>query len=172
MSGAGSPRSALALGGLANQLDTEIKGIGIGGGVQVAGDEFDVETGKMDPGIISRANENAAKLLQVAGALRDKTSSYMQAYEIGVKLAMAEFDDYSSMQDPDGYDAEELKADVEDPKDFRSTRYREAQTPATNNYADPKAKSNFASQPPEVTPDQTFGTNYPKRDRMRGKYNG
>ena len=96
----------------------------------------------------------------------------MQAYEIGLKLATAEFEDYSSMQDPDGYDAEELKADVEDPKDFRSKRYREAQTPATNNYADPKAKSNFAKQPPEVTPDQTFGTNYPKRDRLRGKYNG
>lgn len=172
LSGAGSPRSALALGGLANQLDTEIKGIGIGGGVQVAGDEFNVETGEMDPGIVSRVNENAAKLLQVAGALRDKTSNYMKAYEIGVKLAMAEFDDYNNTQDPDGYDAEELKADVEDPKDFRSTRYREAQTPATNNYADPKAKSNFASEPPEVTPDQTFGTNYPKRDRMRGKYNG
>jgi len=117
-----------------------------------------------------------AKLQEYLSNKGVKTSSYkspyMQAYEIGVKLAMAEFDDYSNMQDPDGYDAEELKADVEDPKDFRSKRYREAQTPATNNYADPKAKSNFASQPPEVTPDQTFGTNYPKRDRLRGKYNG
>jgi len=72
LSGAGTPRSALALGGLANQLDTEIKGIGIGGGVQVAGDEFNVETGEMDPGIVSRANENAAKLLQVARAMRSK----------------------------------------------------------------------------------------------------
>tara|TARA_Y100000592_G_scaffold19371_2_gene29752 strand:- start:69272 stop:71200 length:1929 start_codon:yes stop_codon:yes gene_type:complete len=177
LSGAGSPRSALALGGLANQLDTEIKGIGIGGGVQVAGDEFDVETGEMDPGIISRANENAAKLLQVAGALRNKTSSYnspyMQAYLAGVKLAEAQFDDYQNVSDPDGFDDVTTKANKEDPKAFRSTSYGDRSSPATNNYSTSgRNQSTHAKQPDEVTPDQTFATNSPKRDRLRGKYNG
>lgn len=74
LSGAGSPRSAMALGGLANQLDTEIKGIGIGSGVQLAGDEFNVETGEIDPGVVARANENARKLYQVASAMRSKSA--------------------------------------------------------------------------------------------------
>jgi len=95
LSGAGSPRSALALGGLATTLDTEIKGIGIGGGVQLAGDDFDTETGVMNPKVIARAQENAAKLLQVAEALRTKTSSndntLQRAYRAGQKLAMARF---------------------------------------------------------------------------------
>ena len=177
LSGAGSPRSALALGGLANQLDTEIKGIGIGGGVQVAGDEFDTETGEMNPGIITRANENAAKLLQVAGALRNKTSShnspYMQAYLAGIKLAEAQFDDYQSVSDPDGFDEVTTKSDSEDPKKFRSTSYSDRSTPATNNYSTSgRNQSTHAKQPDEVTPDQTFATNSPKRDRLRGKYNG
>lgn len=75
LSGAGSPRSAMALGGLANQLDTEIKGIGIGSGVQLAGDEFNVETGEIDPGVVARANENARKLYQVASSMRSKKAS-------------------------------------------------------------------------------------------------
>jgi NAD(P)H-dependent FMN reductase/8-oxo-dGTP pyrophosphatase MutT (NUDIX family) len=103
LSGAGSPRSALALGGLANQLDTEIKGIGIGGGVQVAGDEFNVETGEMDPGIVSRANENAAKLLQVAGALRQsKTAadSTFSSGELGPKLTLTKKPTEKSMDTP------------------------------------------------------------------------
>lgn len=75
LSGAGSQRSAMALGGLANQLDTEIKGIGIGSGVQLAGDEFNTETGEIDPGVIARANENARKLYQVASGMRSKQAS-------------------------------------------------------------------------------------------------
>jgi len=75
LSGAGSQRSAMALGGLANQLDTEIKGIGIGSGVQLAGDEFNTETGEIDPGVVARANENARKLYQVASGMRSKRAS-------------------------------------------------------------------------------------------------
>ena len=98
--------------------------------------------------------------------------NYFQAYQIGKKLAEAEFEDFNTMSDPDGYDSETLQAATEDPTDFRSTRDRDAQTPATNNYQNPKAQTNFAKEPEEVTPSQTFGANYPKRDRLRGKYNG
>ena len=89
LSGAGSPRSALALGGLANQLDTEIKGIGIGGGVQLAGDEFDTETGVIDPGVVSRAQENARKLYQVASAMRKKEMKKMSGLQ-NLQLALLE----------------------------------------------------------------------------------
>jgi NAD(P)H-dependent FMN reductase len=71
LSGAGSPRSALALGGLANQLDMELKGIGIGAGVQAAGDDYNESTGRLKKDIINRARDNASKLLQVASALRN-----------------------------------------------------------------------------------------------------
>ena len=161
LSGAGSPRSALALGGLANQLDTEIKGIGIGGGVQVAGDEFNVETGEMDPGIISRANENAAKLLQVAGALRNKTSSYqsplMRAYLVGVKLATADFGDNGSSDDMTLSFDNDVQQKV-DPKDFVSSENHGNMTPSTN-------QRGWIGVTDEVNPDKTEATNY-KRDYL------
>lgn len=95
LSGAGSSRSALALGGLANQIDMELKGIGIGAGVQAAGHDYNKETGTLTDDIVSRANENAAKLLQVAGALRGKTASFQDplilGYKTGQKLAYAAF---------------------------------------------------------------------------------
>jgi NAD(P)H-dependent FMN reductase/8-oxo-dGTP pyrophosphatase MutT (NUDIX family) len=175
LSGAGSPRSALALGGLANQLDMESNGIGIGAGVQAAGGDYDKETGDLSGDIVSRANENAAKLLQVAEALRNKTSSYgspyMNAYLVGKKLAEAQFDDFNNVSDPDGYDVEVLEAANEDPKDFRSTRGREPQDPATNNYLSPKEKSNFARRPEEITSEDSYATNHPKRDNLRGYNN-
>jgi NAD(P)H-dependent FMN reductase len=91
LSGAGSPRSALALSGLATSLNHEIKGIGIGGGVQVSGDDMDLKTGIINNKILSRAQQNADKLLQVAAALRTKESMYKQAYLIGARLAKARF---------------------------------------------------------------------------------
>jgi NAD(P)H-dependent FMN reductase len=72
LSGAGSPRSALAMGGLANQLDMELKGIGIGAGVQAAGDDYNESTGALKKDIVNRANENAAMLLHVANSLRNR----------------------------------------------------------------------------------------------------
>lgn len=70
LSGAGTSRSALALSGLSNSLNHEIKGIGIGGGIQVAGDDMDLKTGKINDKIILRAQQNADKLLQVSRGLR------------------------------------------------------------------------------------------------------
>ena len=72
---------------------------------------------------------------------------------------------------PDGYDVEVLEAANEDPKDFRSTRGREPQDPATNNYLSPKEKSNFAKRPEEITPEDSYATNHPKRDKLRGYNN-
>ena len=101
------------------------------------------------------------------------TSPYMQAYLAGVKLAEAQFDDYQSVSDPDGFDEVTTKSDSEDPKKFRSTSYSDRSSPATNNYSTSgRNQSTHAKQPDEVTPDQTFATNSPKRDRLRGKYNG
>jgi len=75
LSGAGSPRSALAMGGLANQLDMELKGIGIGAGVQVAGKEYNKLTGNINSDVTARAKANADTLYDVASALR-KTADY------------------------------------------------------------------------------------------------
>jgi NAD(P)H-dependent FMN reductase len=91
LSGAGSPRSALALSGLATSLNHEIKGIGIGGGVQVSGDDMDLKTGIINNKILTRAQQNADKLLQVANALRTKESAYREAYLHGAALAKATF---------------------------------------------------------------------------------
>jgi NAD(P)H-dependent FMN reductase len=75
LSGAGSPRSALAMGGLANQLDMELKGIGIGAGVQVAGKEYNKLTGNVNSAVTARAKANADTLYDVASSLR-KTADY------------------------------------------------------------------------------------------------
>lgn len=101
------------------------------------------------------------------------TSPYIQAYLAGVKLAEAQFDDYQSVSDPDGFDEVTTKSNSEDPKSFRSNSYSDRSSPATNNYSTSgRNQSTHAKQPDEVTPDQTFATNSPKRDRLRGKYNG
>lgn len=71
LSGAGSPRSALAMGNLANRLDMELKGIGIGAGVQAAGDDYDPETGTLKQDIIDRASSNASRLYDVTQGLRN-----------------------------------------------------------------------------------------------------
>lgn len=91
LSGAGSPRSALALSGLATSLNHEIKGIGIGGGVQVSGTDMNRRTGVIKRKIVDRARQNADKLLQVANALRTKESGYRKAYLQGAALAKATF---------------------------------------------------------------------------------
>jgi len=135
---------------------------------------------QLNPFKVSMADEILAKLPKDYLKKRygvTKTSSYtspyMQAYLAGVKLAEAQFDDYQSVSDPDGFDEVTTKSDSEDPKSFRSTSYSDRSSPATNNYSTSgRNQSTHAKQPDEVIPDQTFETNSPKRDRLRGKYNG
>lgn len=97
------------------------------------------------------------------------------AYKLGAQLATQNFINKlsSASFDSDGGSVQESE-DL----NFRSNQNRESEdfvsrsgldrrTPATNQSSGTR---NFAKQPPEINPDQTFGTNSNKTDYVGARY--
>lgn len=97
------------------------------------------------------------------------------AYDLGVQLAISNFlaklagadfgSDSSSVQESE--DLNFRSNQNRESEDFVSRSGLDRRTPATNQSSGTR---NFAKQPPEITPDQTFGTNSNKTDYVGARY--